>query len=336
MMRPLAVAALTAEADVARYRADPGALPSLPLGRFSDAGARALLLRRGLLKLPRPALRPLAALLARLSPRFASEVIYWRAARDLLTRAEWQSLTHAPVILMYHAVTTPGETPSRYVVSWTCFQRHMMWLRSRGYRLLTLHELTQARDTLCLPPPRAVVVTFDDGYRDNIDTLTRARVPATIFVVTGYIGRANHWDADGLLRGRPLMTWDEARTLQAQGIEIASHTRTHPPLPEVSPERLQDELRGSLTDLQMELGPGPRTFAYPHGRFDEAVQTAVERSGFAAACCSRGGQNDPFIPRTALRRVEIKGTDSFADFVLMTWLGRRITPRQFLRGLIFG
>lgn len=127
----------------------------------------------------------------------------------------------------------------------------------------------------------------------------------------------------------PLMTWHEARSLQAKGIEIASHARTHPRLTS------QNELAGSFAYMQREPGPGARTFAYPHGR-DEYVLSAVERVASALACCSWGGPNEPAIPPIPLRRVEIKGTDSFVDFVVMVSLGRRIRPRKFLKGLIFG
>jgi peptidoglycan/xylan/chitin deacetylase (PgdA/CDA1 family) len=132
------------------------------------------------------------------------------------------------------------------------------------------------------------------------------------------------------------MSWDGARNLVRAGVEIGAHTRTHPALPDVPEERQIDEVRGSLQELERELGLGLRTFAYPHGRSDLHTQDAVEKAGFVGACCSRGGVNDPYVSQFELRRVEIKGTDSFISFILMVWLGRRITLTQLLGSLIFG
>ncbi len=335
-----ATPAMQAEADVACFRADPAMLPRLPLGRFSDAGVRSLLVRRALLKLPLPsgALEAWATT-AKIPSRgraLAGELAYWRQVKRLMSRAEWMKLTHAPVILMYHAIGAAGEPASRYILPETRFGRQTAWLRARGYRLATVRDLARTRAEGGLPEPKTVVVTLDDGYRDNGAALRRAGVPATIFVVTAARGGRNSWDRGGDLAGRELLDWDEARALVRLGVEIGGHTRTHPALTEAEPGQLADEVRGSLEDLQRELGPGPYTFAYPHGRFDDRVQDAVKAAGYAAACCSRGGANDPCVADVALRRVEIKGTDSFVSFVLMVWLGRRITPLQFLRSLLLG
>lgn len=331
-------AARRAEADVAAFRSEGTALAHLPLGRFSDAGVRSLLVRRLLLRVPIPPalLAALPQLNGEKAAAFIGEVAYWREARKLLSEAEWASLTHGPVILMYHALGGAGEATGRYVLPESRFRRQVAWLRARGYRLVSVRELSRARAEGKPGPPRTVALTFDDGYRDNGAALAHARVPATVFVVTGSLGRSNRWDAGGRLVGRSLLNWDDARRLAASGVEIGAHTRTHPALPDLTPDRLDAEVRGSLEDLHRELGPGSYTFAYPHGRFDARTQAAVSAAGFAAACCSRGGVNDPCVPSLELRRVEIKGTDSFASFVLMVWLGRRITPLQFLRSLLLG
>jgi peptidoglycan/xylan/chitin deacetylase (PgdA/CDA1 family) len=334
--------AARAEADIAIYRKERSALARLPLGGFSEAGMRSLLLRHILLKVPLP-LTPLIWLARMGSEKTASkldaveeEAAYWRHVKARLNPLEWASLTHGPVVLMYHAIGMRREPTSRYVVPEPRFRRQMAWLRARGYRFISLRDLAKARARGQLPPPRSVILTFDDGYRDNEPVLRHARTPATIFVVTGAMGATNCWDAGGQLAGRALLTWEEARTLSRAGIEVGAHTRTHPALTEVCSDQLEQEVRGSMEDLQRELGPAPYTFAYPHGRFNAQSQGVVAAAGFIAACCSRGGVNDPYVSDFELRRVEVKGTDSFWDFVLMVWLGRRITPLQFLRSLVVG
>jgi peptidoglycan/xylan/chitin deacetylase (PgdA/CDA1 family) len=242
---------------------------------------------------------------------------------------------------MYHAIGGPGEQASRYILPRAQFERQLAWLRARHYKMLSLRQILDSRHA-GIPAPRAVALTFDDGYEDNASALLGSGAPATIFVVTGAAGATNAWDATGPLRGRKLLGWEELRRARAAGAEIGGHSRTHPILPELPPADLQEELNGSLADLRRELGPGFYTFAYPHGRFDEETKRALDaaRAGdetrYAAAVCSRGGVNDPWVPLDELRRVEIKGTDGFLSFILMVSLGRRITPGQLLRSFFFG
>ncbi len=69
--------------------------------------------------------------------------------------------------------------------------------------------------------------------------------------------------------------------------------------------------------------------AYPHGRENAAVRTAVARAGYLAACGSTAGLNDPAVSPYALRRSEIRGSDSMIGFALLPWLGRaRLLPRR--------
>ena len=284
---PVHDAAARAARDVALFRCAPQTLSELPLGRFSDAGVRSLLLRRLLLRLP---------LLIRVFGITASgrgvrpggkaaglleEAIYWRTARSLLTADEWARLAHGPVILMYHALGAAGENAGRYITPRATFERQLRWLKSRGYHLFSLRQLIAARAE-GLAPPRAVVLTFDDGYRDNVDTLLARGAPATVFVVTSAVGAVNGWDAEGALRGRALFGWDEARDLARHGVEIGGHSRAHVPLSDAGSPLLEEEVRGSLGDLRRELGPGIFTFAYPHGRFDDRTMTAVASARSAA------------------------------------------------------
>jgi peptidoglycan/xylan/chitin deacetylase (PgdA/CDA1 family) len=345
--RALRDAAQRATDDVTSFRRDPRSLATSELGRFNDSGLRNLALRRLFTRVPLAA-RLLGWLAGRggdgMSAKvtlLAAEGVYWRTVRSLLSPGEWSGLTQGPVILMYHAIGGARETASRYIIPRERFERQIAWLRARRYRFATLRQVAEERAG-GLSPARTVVVTFDDGYRDNAAPLLAQRVPATIFVVTECAGGSNEWDAEGPLRERALLGWDELRALSAAGIEVGGHSSTHPILTSLSPERLEEEIRSSLLNLRRELGPGHYTFAYPHGRFNAQTKQAVEaaRGGdnarYTAAACSRGGVNDPAVPQYELRRVEIKGTDSFLSFILMVELGRRTTASQLLRSLLFG
>ena len=226
---------------------------------------------------------------------------------------------------MYHAVGGPGEHPSRYVISRRRFARQMAWLKCRRYHVLSLEEFLRYRYEYRLPPARSVIITFDDGYADNrtlaYPILRRHGFPSTIFLVSAGVGGTNKWDSEGALAGRPLLSRSDIQEMVDGGICFGSHTRSHVALTAVSGIRVRDEVEGSRADLEQEFNRSIFAFAYPHGKYDAAVQAAVERAGFVAACSSNTGVNDPVVPNHALRRIEIRGTDSFLHLALALWLG---------------
>jgi peptidoglycan/xylan/chitin deacetylase (PgdA/CDA1 family) len=135
-----------------------------------------------------------------------------------------------------------------------------------------------------------------------------------VFAVSARLGARNGWDAEGELAGRPLLDAGALAELAAAGIEIGAHTRRHPRLPALTDAALEDEVAGARDELASVLGTPVTTFAYPHGLHDARVRAAVERAGFDGACSTEGGVNGPATDRFRLRRVNVRGTTSRADF----------------------
>ncbi len=108
-------------------------------------------------------------------------------------------------ILTYHRVDTPQSRPSLYprvTVTPQAFEQQMRFLTT-NYHPIGIPELLESIDTASPRqlPPRAVLVTFDDAYRDFAEQawpiMQRYNVPATLFVPTDYPdhpGRAFWWD----------------------------------------------------------------------------------------------------------------------------------------------
>lgn len=100
------------------------------------------------------------------------------------------------------------------------------------------------------------------------------------------------------------LTWAQARELDAEGIEIGSHTVTHPILPNVlDAEALQFELAASKARLEEMLGRQVPLFCYPNGRADARVQRATASAGYRCAVTNLPGMNTAHTPLLALRRI---------------------------------
>ncbi len=78
-------------------------------------------------------------------------------------------------------------------------------------------------------------------------------------------------------------TWDQAREMASAGIEIGSHTVSHPILTNVDAERLTSELEDSKIIIQREIGTNTVHFCYPNGDYAERERNAVEQAGYASA-----------------------------------------------------
>lgn len=172
-------------------------------------------------------------------------------------------------ILTYHSIDDSGSAIS---VSRGAFEGHLRWMAGAGVRVLSL-------DALIAHPSEgadAVAVTFDDGFenvRECVDRMLASGLPATIFVVTGEVGRTNAWGgrSDPGIPTLPLLDWTGLERLVARGAAVEAHTRTHRPLTRLSHAELDDELLGCRDDLRARLGVTSAHLAYPYGDINGEV-----------------------------------------------------------------
>lgn len=228
---------------------------------------------------------------------------------------------HGPVMLMYHAVT-PGKIRPNWpwAVSMQQFCDQLDFLAAGGYATPTMGELVAEPKKWT---GRTAVITFDDGYVDNLtacEELQKRGMRATWFIVTGSIGELPKWPADGRPAGR-LLNATELREMQACGMEIGSHTVNHVRLTETDGACLAQELSDSKATLEDLLGIPVSSFAYPYGAWDARCADAVKQAGYSAACITRTGwalrDSNPYL----LRRLTIFNTDTASTLARKLYFG---------------
>jgi peptidoglycan/xylan/chitin deacetylase (PgdA/CDA1 family) len=228
---------------------------------------------------------------------------------------------HGPIMLMYHAVS-PGKIRPNWpwAVSMQQFRAQLDFLVAEGYATPTMGELAATPKKWT---GRTAVITFDDGYVDNLaacEELQKRGMRASWFIVTGSIGQAPRWPADGRPEGR-LLNVRELREMHASGMEIGSHTVNHVRLTEADDTCLAQELSDSKAALEDLLGSAVDSFAYPYGAWDTRCVTATRAAGYRAACTTRTGwalrDGNPF----QLRRLTIFNTDTTSTLARKLYLG---------------
>jgi peptidoglycan/xylan/chitin deacetylase (PgdA/CDA1 family) len=239
-------------------------------------------------------------------------------------------------ILTYHSIDPAGSPIS---IGEATFRRHVRWLASGAVRVVGIAEL------LALPPDAAAVaLTFDDGFA-NFGTvaaplLLEHALPATLFIVTDYVGRTNAWGGapDRGVPTLPLLGWDEIARLAERGITIGAHTRTHPRLTTLPVAAQREEIAGSVERIAAETGRRPEAFAYPYGSVSDEV-AAVAAESCAWACTTElravGAAERPHrLPRLDMYYFRAPGRiESWGSVRLQQYIWLRSQARRVRRGL---
>lgn len=235
-------------------------------------------------------------------------------------------------ILMYHQV---GHYPRvwRHRASYTRledFRRHMAYLRDIDATVLSMSDACAALRGERPVPPRAVVLTFDDGYRSFVENaapvLEESGFPSVVYVLAGRAGENADWYARDGQATPPLMRWDEVRSLHARGVEIGSHGLFHTRLAGLAADRLRAELADSRAIIEDRLGAAVRHFCYPYGSVDLAAVRGCADAGYVSAVTCQRGAARADLDLLALPRKSIRQGDGVAA---LAW---KIKWRNRLKG----
>lgn len=192
---------------------------------------------------------------------------------------------NAMSILTYHSIDVSGSVVSCAPQD---FAQQMSHLSDKGFRGMSLQEAVTYREEHASWPRKSVVLTFDDGFANFYDqalpVLMKHSFTATVFVISGHMGGLNNWSKPPAELGmQKMLSWRQASELAGAGIEIGSHTRTHPDLRLCSLEKARQEMTESRKEIEDHLGQTVKSFAYPYGGTNRTL-CALAANEFGAAC----------------------------------------------------
>ena len=202
-------------------------------------------------------------------------------------------------IVMYHSVLKDSSKDGTYVVSPSEFENDLVYLLENGYTTIFLQDLVDYVYRGNTPPEKPVVITFDDGYLNNLTyvlpILQKYQAKAEINIVGSYSQRFS--ETPDPKPNYAHLTWEDIKALRDSGcFEIGNHTydmhrqtkrRGCAKNKGEDTESYQAALRADLTKTQELLrencGITPTVFAYPYGYISEESIQVLKEMGFTVA-----------------------------------------------------
>ena len=177
------------------------------------------------------------------------------------------------MVLNYHKI---DNTFISLAVRPDDFDEQMRYLWDNGYHTISPDELYDSIAGNGELPENPVLITFDDGYKDNYTNaypiMKKYGFKGTIFVVTGFLGVYDNY-----------MTWEQAKELADNGFSIESHTYSHKSMTEASDEEISKELTKSRDTIKNKLGIDADFMAYPTGTYNLHIAELVQKAGYKGA-----------------------------------------------------
>ena len=216
-------------------------------------------------------------------------------------------------ILMYHYLSVPPADTDIYrrdlSVTPERFAAHLDRLQAEGYTTISLYTLYAYLTQGTPLPAKPVIITFDDGYRDNYENalplLTAHKMTATFFIVVDFIDRE-----------RPeYVSWEMVSALHDAGMSVEAHGVDHTTLRNRSQADLEFQALRSYETIQDRIGVRPRFFSYPAGEYDGATITMFQHASYWAAVTTVQGATHRSDELFTLQRVRVRSTTTADELI---------------------
>lgn len=191
-------------------------------------------------------------------------------------------------------------------------EKHFKLIKKMGFEPITFEELADEGLISRLEyGKRYIIITVDDGYRDNYELLfpllKKYNFKAVIYTVSGET--FNRWDVE--VPSNPekrveLMSPEQVKELSESGlVEIGGHTVTHPHLDQLTSNEQEQEIYNNKVALESMIGKRLTSFAYPYGSLNEESKKITSKIGYHYAVSTDSGPLEVHSDEFQIRRIAI-------------------------------
>ena len=231
----------------------------------------------------------------------------------MLLNRDIDLLTKFP-ILVYHNLDRIIDSMKQkdivyriFTIDEARFEQQMKYLYQQGYQSIHLSNLVETVKRSTRFEDKSIVITFDDGHISNYTLaypiLQKHGFKATFFVVCNWIGLS------------PYLSWEQISEISDNGIEIGSHTLTHPNLTELDSARIRVELYNSKCILEDKLRRPVRFLSTPGGVYNRLIGQIAEEVGYEGICAPGRSARITANNLLLIPRLGIKGYLPVSDYV---------------------
>lgn len=207
-------------------------------------------------------------------------------------------------VLYYHSVKESAD--NEVTISPEMLKAELKYIHDEGYVTLTISQVKAYILNESPIPEKSILITFDDGYMDNyysaFPILKEFNMTATIFCITSE------------LDGSYYLSKEAIREMSAYGIDIESHTLTHPHLNKLSYDQQLVELVASKKTLEEITGKEISSLAYPYGDFNDDSVKATKEAGYTLGFTTKLGLSDRNDNPLTLDRIYISSEYDINEF----------------------
>ena len=229
-------------------------------------------------------------------------------------------------VLMYHKVS--NDTADFLTVTTAQLENHLKHLQNLDYQYVTTQQVLDFYYFKKPLPPNPLLLTFDDGYLNNLElaypNLKKYKAKATLFIPSSFVGKHNAWD-NGT---DDIMNIEQLQNLDPSVFELALHSHKHTNFKNRTLIEIEEDMLLNIAFFKKNSLPFIPVLAYPYGgrpkgKDYEAMKKMFEKQGILAAF-RIGNKVNAFNINDlyALKRIDIRGTDSFEDFKKKMGKGR--------------
>jgi len=245
-------------------------------------------------------------------------------------------------ILSYHEIADKSKTlDATYAVTPSNFEQQINWLMKNGYNFISVDDILKYRKDKKALPPKAVLITFDDGYSsiytNAYPILKKYKIPSVVALVGSWLVEKEKVNFGGnIIERKEFLSQEQLKEMVASGlVEIASHSyamhkgiignpqgnmqpaiRTRQWFTDTKKyedekaykQRITDDLSQNNKFLKQYTGQEPRVIVWPYGHYNIEVRKIAEQLGMSIGLTLDDGSNTITTPLWGLRRILVEHT----------------------------